>query len=105
MVGGVFDAHKALSKVKELEDRFDKIQRDFKALELDWASAYDKQLRLMQRIAKRHEAVIKAEDARTAQEAGSELTEASLPASLSPRQRLIQAQLMQRRAANGGSTR
>lgn len=94
---------KALRKVSELEDRFERLNRAFKELELEWQSTHDKLLQLYQRIAKRHEAAVKAQEAQESQVEGVDgPTESSPLSHLTPKQRLIQHQIEQRRRANGG---
>jgi phage shock protein A len=53
---------KARRAIDELEERCEKLQRSFHALELEWADTLDKVKRMMQRIAKRAEVVEKAEE-------------------------------------------
>jgi len=61
-------------KVKELQERVDKLETAFKSLDLEWSSTYDKFRSILARIAKREERlrVASEEDSPAgSQEAGS----------------------------------
>lgn len=72
---------------------------------MEWSSAHDKLLRLYQRIAKRHEAVVQREESIEQNEA-AEPGPNEVPGLqfLSPKQRTIQQQIMARRRASNGRT-
>jgi len=90
--------------VSKLLERVETLERDMRNLRLDWETTYEKIRTLMARLAKR------AEKLDTAAEAGQP-GEGELPTEtgslsptfsrLTPRQKQIQIQIMQRRS-NGG---
>lgn len=99
-----FTDHKARKRVADLEEDFLKLQREFKALEMEWSNAYDKLLTMMQRIAKRAEVLQKEMDggkpplspSEQALMIDPEFTEPSR--FLSPSQKRLQAQILRQRA-------
>lgn len=97
---------KARRAISDLQEELAKVQRNFKELELDWASAYDKLRSMMQRVAKRAEVVESA--ARDASQQGVEAeAEATVSTStphastLTARQIHLQREILRRRG-NGG---
>ena len=92
-----------LERHTELEEQIFKLRRDMQALQLDWENTYDKLKTMMQRVAKRHEAVLKAEDTTHtggAAEAGNGAAP-PLPTGhmLTERQMEVQRQVLRRRGA------
>jgi hypothetical protein len=80
------------------------LERSFKQLQGEWDDHYDKQRRMLSRIVKTH-AKITEHDEQT-EEVPPEPMNGQEPGSragfLSPKQRLIQQQILQRRQMNGG---
>jgi chromosome segregation ATPase len=66
-------------KVKELQDRVDKLETAFKSLDLEWSSTYDKFRSILARIAKREERLRDANEVNSP--AGFQEAEANPPAS------------------------
>lgn len=95
--------HKDDSRVSDCLERVAKLERAYRELELDWNNTYDKLRTMMARIAKRAEFVQNHE--RPQDPEGSDLpTDSSVSplwSKLTPRQKQIQQQVLQRRA-NGG---
>lgn len=93
----MFDGIKALSRVRALEDSFDTLQREHKAIRLEWETAYDKLTAIVQRITKRARVIEQASEATE----GPEVTTG--PRAVLTRQDQLQAEILARRArANGG---
>ncbi len=88
-------------RLEDLEEQMRKVVRDFQALELEWENAYDKLRSMMQRVAKRAEIAEKAAEAADATTIVPQ-GEDGKPIILSPRQRIIQAQIAERRRMMGG---
>src|SRR5713226_1005338 len=89
-------------RIVALEEAFEKLQRDFNALKLEWADALEKITRMAGRVAKRAALAQEKEDAlmdKDANGAASELldAQAGLPGILTPRMRTINAQIAARR--------
>jgi len=83
-------------RVTHLEEDLARLERSFKALEMEWDDTYDKLRRAMGRIVKSR-AIIEEKEAA---EGGTNGTASPLAASsLTPRQRLIQTQIAALRAA------
>jgi|SRR5467141_79452 len=99
----MFEGLKHKRRIDDLEERFEKLARDFNALKLDWADTLDKLTRIAGRISKRAALSQEKEDALMGlpQDDPNQL---GLP--LSPRQELMNRQILARRnrtaAANGG---
>lgn len=95
--------HKARRRIEELEDAFNRLQRDFKSLEMEWSNAYDKLLTMMQRIAKRAEVLQKEMDGGkpplSASEQVLQIGHEGNPSQgfLTPAQRRMQQQIVRRR--------
>ena len=96
---------KAQVGISELREDLSTVQRQLKALKLDMDDLWDRFNRLSGRLAKRAE---REQTAATEEPAGgSEAVSGELPLSptfsrLTPRQKQIQIQIMQRRVGNGG---
>jgi hypothetical protein len=93
----VFDSWKLRKRVEAAEDRLSTAESTLKKLEMEWSDTYDRLRRTMSRVVKRaeREAVDAAADPLTPENS------APVSGGLSPRQRLIQDQIMRRRG-NGG---
>ncbi len=90
-------------RIEALEERFEKLQRDFNALKLEWADALEKITRMAGRVAKRAALAQEKEDAlmgNPADAANGELRDPqmNLPGILTPRMALINRQIAARRA-------
>ncbi len=103
----MFSEHSNKKRILELEERFEKLQRDYTALKLEWADALEKITRMAGRVAKRAQLAQEKEDAlmgeASAVQDGTD-GQMPLPGILTPRQRLINEQIARRRASvqNGG---
>jgi hypothetical protein len=51
----VFETFKAKKRLLALEERIDTLQREFRALQLEWEDSYDKLRHMMGRVSKRAE--------------------------------------------------
>ncbi len=96
---GIFWRSRDDSRVLQLEEKIQKLTRDFQSLELEWNNFFDKARRLLQRITKRAEVVEKAEE----KEMGGEGRAEPIPLSpatgrLTDRQKEIQQLILRRRA-------
>ena len=82
-------------KVKELQDRVDKLETAFKSLDLEWSSTYDKFRSILARIAKREERLRVANevDSSAGSQGDSETNTGTLSPSLDP----ISARILARR--------
>ncbi|SRR5260370_31924522 len=102
----MFGELKNTKRIQALEESFEKLQRDFNALKLEWADALEKITRMAGRIAKRSALMQQKEDLLM----GKDLPEVppdgqqELPGILTPRQARINAQIAARRhrIQNGG---
>lgn len=81
--------------VCRLEERIEKLEHDLKGAMLDFDELYAKCRKLLGRTVKER---AKMEELGEAQEAGSETPSANGSGLLTPKQRLIQQQILQRRA-------
>ena len=103
----MWERFKALRRISELEERVAGCERHLKAVQLDYDDLYDRMKRLSGRVAKRDEREQAAED-RAPIARGEDLTATSVLSpgfsKLTPRQRQIQYQIMQRRANGGANT-
>lgn len=97
----MFERFSNRKRIVELEEHFEKLQRDFNALKLEWADALEKITRMAGRVAKRAALAQEKEDLLMGVPPQAELPSAGLPFRLTPRQRLIQDQIAARRAARG----
>jgi hypothetical protein len=97
----VFEHFSNKRRIAELEERFEKLTRDFNALKLEWADSLDRLQRMAGRINKRAALAQEKEDALMGVPADASNDQST--ANLTPRARLIQEQIMQRRRSNGGS--
>jgi hypothetical protein len=100
----MFGRFKAKSRLDDQEERFLQLERRFEGLELDWLEVYSKLKKTMGRIVKT-EGILRAKEA----DAAGDVEEAPLPGEatvpgfLTPKQKLIQQQILQRRAKGGNS--
>ncbi len=92
------------ASVSKLQERLETVERDMRNLRLDWEATYEKIRTLMARLAKRAEKLDTASPGLATGES-EEIVPAALSPTysrLTPRQKQIQIQIMQRRKANGG---
>ncbi len=83
-------------RLERLEDRFEALARDFRALELDWNNVYDKVRKAMARTVK-SAGIIQAKENGESEES---VSTAALTASgrlLTPRQMQVQQEILKRR--------
>lgn len=97
----MFALLRSAKKLKDLEERVDKLERASKGLLLDWEDTYDKIRRLMFRISKRVQ-----RDEQLSPESGSidaepETLPPGAPGNLNARQSTIQQKILARRRAGG----
>ncbi len=88
-------------EISALEEKIEKLRRDFQSLELEWTNFFDKARRLLQRITKRAEVVEKAEAAEaevSAERPSLVLGNSPIAGRLTDRQREIQQMILRRRA-------
>jgi len=90
----MFERFKAEKRLRVLEERHDDLERQFKALELDWSNTYDKLRSIVQRISKRAER-LEGLAAGSAEETGG--AGASMADELSPTARAAQREIELRR--------
>lgn len=93
-----FFQHK--DELRELQRRVDDLERNMKALDLDWSSTYDKFRSILARMAKRAERASQEEALPTAgfqEESTAPGDSSSLPQLLTPRQMAAQAKILARR--------
>jgi len=95
-------------RLQEVERRCDDAERQFKQLQLEWDSTYDKLRAVVQRIAKRAERNVEIVEGKEVAEregfsAASSPTD-GLTGPLTPRARSIQAKILARRAMFKGQT-
>jgi predicted nuclease with TOPRIM domain len=94
----VFGREKAQARLDELQERLEKLERDMRALQLEWESTYDKVRQMMGRIAKRAEMLHEAaEDQGKLYPTNGEVEEAQNAVGLTPAQQRAQSQVMARR--------
>jgi hypothetical protein len=102
----MFGELKNRKRISDLEEHFEKLQRDFNALKLEWADALEKITRMAGRVAKRSALMQEREDAMMGKDAQAPPVEGQLdlPGVLTPRQARINAQIAARRRqiSNGG---
>jgi len=101
----MFSEHSNKKRILELEERFEKLQRDYTALKLEWADALEKITRMAGRVAKRAQIAQEKEDALMGgQPPAAPDGQMALPGILTTKQAIINAQVARRRAelANGG---
>jgi len=86
-------------RIVALEEAFEKLQRDFNALKLEWADALEKITRMAGRVAKRAALAQEKEDLLMGKDANGEISDPQipLPGILTPRMRTINAQIAARR--------
>ncbi len=98
---GFFSDLKTRRAIAELTDRVETVERQLKALRLDWESTYDKMHRIAQRVAKRAERAEADVDPGAVDGAAVDSPTANtltMGGGLSPRQREIQQQILRQRA-------
>jgi predicted nuclease with TOPRIM domain len=94
----VFGREKAQARLDELQERLEKLERDMRALQLEWESTYDKVRQMMGRIAKRAEMLHEAaEDQGKLYPTNGTAEELPETPGLTPAQARAQAQVMARR--------
>jgi len=91
---------KARRAVEELEERFTKLEREFRSLQMEWENAYDKMRTMMGRVSKRAEILQKEMDGGKPPLSPEEevLAEGSNHQTFSARQKLLQQAILRRRA-------
>lgn len=99
----------ARRRIEDLEEKFNRLSRDFHALTLEWENAYDKLRSMMQRTAKRAEVLQKEMDGGTKPLSPSEESlvapgNHTPRAFLTPAQERLQNQIMRHRAAMGAKS-
>jgi phage-related minor tail protein len=97
---GIFGRKLTARQWAEVEERLGALERQMKALTLEWNDAYDRIRHMMGRVAKRAAYLDKQEAAPTMIEHGVEV-----PTTLNPRLAAIQAKILNRRSGlktNGG---
>ena len=94
----MFERFKASKLLKELEERCETLERQLKAVRLEWDDAYERMMRLQQRVTKRAQ-IIERKEAED-QEETPEVTE-GFEGVLSEHQRKVNASILARRARNG----
>jgi hypothetical protein len=100
----VFEHFSNKRRIADLEERFEKLTRDYNALKLEWASTLDKLQQIAGRMAKRAALQQEKEDLLMGGDAAPDPA-GTAPTSLSPRQQEINRQLLGRRSLatrNGG---
>ncbi len=100
----MFSEYSNKKRILELEERFERLQRDYTALKLEWADALEKITRMAGRVAKRAALAQEKEDALMGSPETRDGVQPSLPGILTTKQAIINAQIARRRAeiANGG---
>jgi len=96
----MFEHFSNRKRIVALEEAFEKLQRDFNHLKLEWADALEKITRMAGRVAKRSALAQEKEDLLMGVQPQVERPSAGPPFALTPRQRLIQEQIAARRAAS-----
>ncbi len=92
----MFEFFRHSRRLERLEDAVDRLEHDFKALEMDWQTVYDKVRKAMGRM-------VKSSAIMEAREMGEEPESAANPGTtpngrlLTPRQMQIQQQILRRR--------
>ena len=94
----MFERFKASKLLKELEERCETLERQLKAVRLEWDDAYERMMRLQQRVTKRAQ-IIERKEAEEQEEA-PEVTE-GFEGVLSEHQRKVNASILARRSRNG----
>ena len=100
MLQWIFSGKKQRSEPEDRAERLERLEKQVKMLEIEWNETYDKFRQLHMRVAKRVQRLDQAEaDEATGNGAGEtlEATSASGPSTLSPRARIIQQQILERR--------
>lgn len=96
----MFEGIKNRRAISDLEERFEKLARDFNALKLDWADTLDKLTRIAGRISKRAALSQEKEDLLMGEDADRQLS--LIPGHQSEVQQRILARRARTAAANGG---
>jgi hypothetical protein len=94
----------APTRDSKLLERLETLERDMRNLRLDWETTYEKIRTLMARLAKRAESLDNRAERETTGEEQISPEAAISPtfSKLTPRQKQVQLQIMQRRFGNGG---
>ena len=87
-------------RIADLEERFEKLTRDYNALKLEWSSTLDKLQQIAGRMAKRAALAQEKEDMLMGEhpESAASGTAGTAPTSLSPRQQEINQRIIGRRS-------
>jgi hypothetical protein len=86
-------------QIRELRQELDTQKRTVNGLELEWSDMHDRLRRMLAKISKREERALAAEG--TQPEEGENGASSVAFSSLTPRQRLLQAQILARRKTAG----
>ncbi len=95
---GFFWRSRDSEKFSAIEEKVEKLRRDFQSLELEWTNFFDKARRLLQRITKRAEIVEHAEEKEAVEAAAPTLIGGPSTGRLTDRQKEIQQVILRRRA-------
>jgi hypothetical protein len=98
-VSWIFSGKKQRSEPEDTTERLERLEKQVKMLEIEWNETYDKFRQLHMRVAKRVQRLDEAE-AKEPQANGTgeaELTTSGSGSTLSPRARIIQQQILERR--------
>jgi len=99
MLQWIFSGKKQRSEPEDTAERLERLEKQVKMLEIEWNETYDKFRQLHMRVAKRVQRLDQAE-ADEAQANGTgeaEVIPSGVPSTLSPRARIIQQQIPERR--------
>jgi hypothetical protein len=91
-------------RLRELEEKAEKLERDIRSIALDWENTYDKMRHMMGRIAKRAEMMHQEAEERGdlhPSEMGISPQEQLILSRLPPAQRKYQEDILRRRRLNG----
>jgi hypothetical protein len=104
-----FSTKKAQERLTDLEERVKELERHKKSLEMEWELAYDKLHKMLGRLSKRTEMMHENAETEGRLHPNAADSENAIIATtptwskLSPRQKQIQMQVLQRRRMNGGA--
>jgi hypothetical protein len=98
-VSWIFSGKKERSEPEDATERLERLEKRVKMLEVEWNEVYDKFRQLHMRVAKRVQRLDQAEaDEPQANGTGeAEVPSSGVPSTLSPRARIIQQQILERR--------
>jgi len=94
----MFEALKTTKRLKDMAERLETVERDFKRLRLEWEDTYDRLRVLMQRIAKRAQRVDEGSPEDTGPAPSPETGNGPV---LSPHHQTIQQKILERRRRSG----